>query len=136
MKYFFTAVLLLLTANVFAQDTIYSSVRSDSVFTLVEIMPEFPGGEQALFKFLAENINYPKKARERGIKGKIYVRFTVDKEGYIQDVEIVKGVSAELDAEAIRVVTIMPRWKPGTQNGKPVSVVMNLPIVFALKELK
>jgi len=110
-----------------------SAYGKGNVFTVVEEMPSFPGGEQALFKFLRDNIQYPKKARRKGITGKVYITFIVDKEGNIMDVKTVKGVSPELDAESVRVVKLMPRWKPGYQNGRPVNVQYNLPIIFTLK---
>lgn len=103
------------------------------VFTVVESMPEFPGGQAALMKYLSSNIRYPQDAREMGIEGKVYLSFVVDKEGYVKNVEIRRGVYTSMDMEAVRVVKAMPRWKPGTQDGKPVNVLFNLPINFKLQ---
>lgn len=133
MRLVCVSVLLLLCANVFAQDTITSVTKKDSVFSPPEKIPEFPGGEQALYKFLANNLKYPKEAAEKQIGGKVFVRFMVDQEGNVTDVTIYKGVSPEMDAEAIRIVKLMPKWKPGAVNGRSVSIIMTLPIVFTPK---
>lgn len=106
--------------------------ESETVFTLVEEMPSFPGGETARNKFLAENIVYPKPATESGIQGTVYVSFIVDTKGNIMDVKILRGIGSGCDEEAIRVVKLMPRWKPGRQNGKLVRVLFNMPIYFKL----
>lgn len=105
------------------------------VFTKVEEMPDFPGGPMEMMKFIQTNIKYPKKARKANIAGKCWLRFVIDKYGAISSIEVLKGVAGcpECDAEAIRVVASMPLWKPGKQNGNPVSVFFNLPINFTLK---
>ena len=103
------------------------------IFTIVEEMPSFPGGEVKLFEFLQRNIKYPPVARENGIQGRVYVNFVVDKEGKIKDAKIVRGIGGGCDEEALRVVRAMPDWKIGKQNGRPVSVLYNLPINFTLK---
>lgn len=105
---------------------------SDSVFTIVEVMPQFPGGNGALLKYILDNIQYPKNARKTGTEGDVYVTFMLDREGKVTEPKVLKGVSEELDAEAIRVVSAMPQWTPGTQNGKPVMVQYNLPVRFKL----
>ncbi len=99
----------------------------------VEVMPEFPGGQEALAKFMVDEVKYPKKARRAGIEGKVYVSFIVDKDGSVTDVAVAKGVDPLLDEEAMRAVRLMPKWKPGTQNGKPVKTKFNLPVLFKLK---
>ena len=101
-------------------------------FDMVETMPEFPGGEQAMYKFIIDNIIYPTNAKEQGIAGKVYVRFVVEKDGSITDVKTMRDFNPELDAEAIRVIKMMPKWKHGTQQGKPVRVMFTLPINFKL----
>lgn len=108
------------------------SVNDNEKFETVDKMPEFPGGQAAMSQFIVENVTYPQKARSNGIQGTVYVNFTIGEGGEITQVGIEKSVSPELDAEAIRVVNQMPRWKPGENKGKPVSVSMTLPIHFKL----
>lgn len=100
-----------------------------------ETMPEFPAGVIEMMKHIQKNIEYPQMAKEAGLSGKCFLRFVVTKEGLIKNVNIMRGVPGciECDVESIRVIYSMPRWKPGTQNGKPVSVFFNLPINFQLK---
>ncbi len=102
-------------------------------FTVVEQMPDFPGGEAELFKYLQKNIKYPEMARESGITGVVYVKFVVDKHGKISDIQLLRGIGGGCDEEAIRVVKSMPDWKPGRQNGMPVPVYFTLPIKFTLQ---
>jgi len=102
------------------------------VYTIVENMPEFPGGQDSMFYFLAKNIIYPKEAKEKGIEGKVYVNFTVNKDGSIGDVKVIRGVHPLLDNEAVRVVKSFPKWKPGIQRGELVRVSYNLPITFKM----
>jgi periplasmic protein TonB len=99
----------------------------------LEDMPEFPGGEAELFKYLKTTINYPKIAKENGIQGVVYVTFIVKADGSISDIEVLRGIKGGCDEEAIRVVKSMPKWKPGLQRGRPVDVHFNLPIRFVLK---
>jgi protein TonB len=96
-------------------------------------MPEFPGGELALRKFIANAIKYPVIAQENGIQGKVYVNFVVDKDGSITAAKIARGVDSSLDKEALRVVNSLPKWKPGMQRGKPVKVSYTVPISFVLQ---
>ena len=103
------------------------------IFTIVEEMPAFPGGDAKLFEFLKNNIKYPAIARENGIQGRVYVTFVVDKEGKIKDAKVLRGIGGGCDEEALRVVRAMPEWKIGKQNGRPVAVQYNLPINFTLK---
>lgn len=110
--------------------------QSDSVqtvFTVVEQIPQFPGGETALMKYLADNLRYPIRAQENGIQGIVHVQFAVDEEGRIPFAKVMKSVDKDLDAEALRVVKSMPQWIPGMQRGRKVKVLMNLPVVFRLK---
>lgn len=106
------------------------------VFSVVEHMPEFPGGAPELYQYLARNIKYPKSAMERKVQGRVISQFVVKKDGSITDVKIVKGVDAELDAEAVRVISGMPKWKPGMQNGKAVDVKYTVPVTFRLNTSK
>lgn len=99
----------------------------------VEQLPEFPGGPQALFKYLSDNICYPKGAFDAGIQGRVIVQFVVDKDGTIRDAKIVRSVDPALDAEAQRVIYSMPKWTPGRQNGEAVAMKYTLPITFRLQ---
>lgn len=103
-----------------------------TVFIVVEEAPEFPGGLQALGKFISQSIKYPQIAKENGIQGKVHINFIVDDKGNITKIKVIRGVDPTLDAEAVRVVQNMPKWKPGIQQGKPVYVSFNLPISFVL----
>ncbi|QHS62282.1 energy transducer TonB [Chitinophaga agri] len=107
----------------------------EEIFTFVEQPPTFPGGEEALAKFLSKNIRYPRVAQENSISGTVFVQFVVDSDGNIKDVKTVGAAKGGgLEEEAIRVVKIMPKWKAGKQNGRQVSVQFNLPIRFTLQE--
>ena len=134
MKKFFT--LLLFTAAVsmaYAQQPVSNNNTDDDVvFSVVEQEPEYPGGEEAMYKFLSDNLVYPKAAREKGIQGKVIVEFVVEKNGKISKVKAVKSVSPELDAEAISVISKMPKWKPGVLRGEKVRSTFRLPINFQL----
>jgi len=107
----------------------------EEVFTIVEQMPEFPGGDVEMIKYIQKNIVYPAIEKDAGISGTAYVTFVVDKEGHINDVKILRGVSGgpNCDKEAMRVVKSMPPWKAGKQNGRSVMVQYNLPIKFVLR---
>jgi len=105
---------------------------SGEVYGIVEEMPQFPGGEIALCKYIANSIKYPVVAQKTGIQGKVYVSFIVDKDGGVTDVKVLQGVDPLLDREALRVVRSLPRWKPGKQRGVPVKVSYTVPINFIL----
>jgi TonB family protein len=105
----------------------------DDVFVVVEEQPQFPGGTQAMMKFLGENIIYPAEAHKNGIQGRVIVNFVVNKDGSLSDINIVRGQDPLLDAEAMRVISTMPNWKPGMQRGEAVNVRYTLPIVFRLQ---
>jgi len=102
----------------------------------VDQLPEFPGGEDELIKFLTENMNYPELAREKGTEGRVVIGFVVNKEGEIDELKLKRGIGDGCDKEAIRVVNKMPKWKPAKFNGKPVSVYFDLPIQFDLEDDK
>ena len=104
----------------------------DEVFMVVEDQPEFPGGTAALLEYLRKNIKYPAICRENNIQGKVIVTFVVNKDGSIVDIEVAKSVNPSLDKEAIRVISQMPKWKPGSQRGKPVRVKYSVPVNFRL----
>ncbi|GET25454.1 M56 family metallopeptidase [Prolixibacter sp. NT017] len=107
--------------------------KGDPVFFIVDKMPEFPGGDLALRKYIAANIHYPKDAQEKGVQGKVYVNFIVTKTGAVGGAKIARGISPSLDAEALRVVNNLPQWTPGTQRGEPVNVQFTVPINFVLQ---
>ncbi|GET32511.1 protein TonB [Prolixibacter bellariivorans] len=103
------------------------------VFFIVEDMPEFPGGDLALRKYIANSIKYPVIAQENGIQGKVYVNFVVNTDGSVTNAKIARGVDPSLDKEALRVINSLPKWKPGKQRGKPVRVSFTVPINFVLQ---
>jgi protein TonB len=103
------------------------------IFTVVESMPEYPGGMGALMKYLAENIKYPPLAKESGIQGRVFINFVVEPNGAISNVKVLRGIGGGCDEEAVRVVSKMPNWKPGKQRGKAVRVSYNLPVKFTLQ---
>jgi len=102
-------------------------------YAVVEQMPEFPGGDLALRKYLANSVKYPVVAPENGIQGKVFVSFVVDRDGGISNVKVARGIDESLDKEAMRVVKSMPKWIPGKQNGQPVRVSFTVPINFVLQ---
>lgn len=106
--------------------------KNDMVFDVVEVMPQFPGGQIAMLQYLMKNIKYPEQAVKEGIQGRVTVRFIVEKDGSISDVKPVLSVHPLLNKEAVRVVKSMPKWSPGKHNGKPVRVRFNLPVMFKL----
>jgi protein TonB len=106
--------------------------EGNQIFTIVEQQPEFPGGESALLKYLGDHIKYPAFAQENGIQGRVTLSFTVEKDGSIANIEVMRSPADELSKEAVRVVSTMPKWKPGKQRGKPVRVKYVLPVVFRL----
>lgn len=108
-------------------------VDEDIIVDHVEHMPEFPGGMTALMKYLGSNIKYPAISQEVGSQGRVIVQFVVNKDGTIVNPTVVRGVDAYLDKEAVRVISSMPKWKPGVQNGKKVRVKYTVPVVFRLQ---
>lgn len=105
----------------------------DEIFTAVEQPSQFPGGENAMMRWLSENVIYPEAAQKNGAQGRVIVRFVVEKDGSISSPSIMKGVDKDLDREALRVVGMMPKWEPGKNNGKPVRSYYTLPITFKLQ---
>jgi protein TonB len=103
------------------------------IFQVVETMPQFPGGDAAMMKYLRDNIRYPVIAQENGVQGRVTCQFVVNRDGSIVDIEVVRSVDPSLDKEAIRVIQSMPKWKPGQQRGKPVRVKYTLPVNFRLQ---
>jgi TonB family protein len=119
----------------FSSSLIAQESGGTEVYTIVEQMPEFPGGSAAMMDFLKKNIKYPSEARENGVGGKSFIKFVVNEQGQIENVVTIKSAGlAMLDEEAIRVVRSMPLWAPGKQQGRNVKVFYNLPISFAMNE--
>ncbi len=103
------------------------------IFTVVESMPEFPGGQTKMMEYIAKNIKYPAMARESGIQGRVFVNFVVEPDGSVSNVKVLRGIGGGCDEEAVRVVEAMPKWTPGRQRGKAVRVSFNLPVRFTLQ---
>lgn len=133
-----TAMTLCLSAPTWAQKTVVSNEEGpkEEAFDVVEHMPEFPGGMNALFQFMGENMKYPEDAKKLNKQGRVLVTFVIDKDGSVVDAVVVKSVWPSLDAEALRVVRAMPKWTPGRQNGKVVRVKFTLPFNFAFTDEK
>ena len=105
----------------------------EETLTVVDVMPQYPGGDRELFKFIAQSIKYPTDAQEAGVQGRVICSFVVDKKGNIVEPKIIRGIDPSLDAEALRVIGMMPRWTPGRQDGKAVRVLYTVPITFRLQ---
>ncbi len=108
-------------------------VKEDSIFMMIEKMPSFPGGEDSLMAFIRKNILYPSASKAKGIFGTVYISFVIEKDGSIAEMKVLNGVNDELNAEALRVISIMPKWIPGLQNGNAERVQLTLPVKFALE---
>ena len=122
------------TRTLHTPDTSYiPSTLIQTIFEVVENMPDFPGGQAALMQYLAKNIKYPTIAQENGTQGRVIVQFVVNKDGSIVDAKVVRSVDPFLDKEALRVINTMPKWKPGMQRGKPVRVKFTVPVMFRLQ---
>ena len=102
------------------------------IYDSCEVMPEYPGGAPAMYGFLAKNLKYPDAAEKNKVEGRVYIKFVVTSDGSLTDFSVVKSVSPELDAEALRVVKLFPKFTPGTIDGKPVNVYYSLPVMFKL----
>ena len=114
-------------------ELIVGGIDDDYVCVLVENDPSFPGGMEAMYKFLAENIKYPQEAKDKNITGKVYVTFVVEADGSISNPRLLRDIGGGCGQEAIRVVKLMPRWNPGKEKGQPVRVQFNLPVSFSLR---
>lgn len=119
--------------NIAAPEPPKHVVEETKIFTVVEQMPMFPGGDGALMGYLRDNIHYPTVAAENGVQGRVVVGFVVERDGSITDVNILRGVDPSLDREAMRVVKSMPKWTPGKQNGSAVRVKYQVPVSFRLQ---
>jgi periplasmic protein TonB len=123
------------TSTTAATGSVAEEKPQEEAYTIVEEMPQFPGGREALAKYLSTSIQYPAKEKEAKIEGKVFVSFIVEKDGAISNVRVMKGVPGGpgLDAEAVRVISSMPKWTAGKQSGRTVRVNMNQPIKFSLQ---
>lgn len=125
------ALICLVTAN--AQKTVVSQ-SNQNVYDEVEQMPEFPGGMEAMINFIQTNIKYPKDAIKQEVSGRVMVMFVVETDGSLSNVRVARKVFPSLDAEAVRVIKTMPKWKPGKEKGKVVRVNYTMPVVFSIKK--
>lgn len=126
------AMVLFLAHPVSAQETQQKEQKSPPrmVFTVVEKQPEFPGGTKEMAKFLESNIQYPAAAREARVHGKVFISFIILDDGDVSDIKVTKGIGHGCDEEAVRVASMMPKWTPGKQNGRPVAVKYNTVVNF------
>ena len=104
------------------------------VYMIVDEMPEFPGGDKGFHQFIADNVKYPAEAKEKGIRGIVYVNFIVEPDGSVSDIKVLRGIGGGCDEEAVRVVESMPKFKPGIQNGEAVRVSYTVPVIFRLED--
>jgi protein TonB len=134
MKKFLIMALMALfgLTTVSAQKTVVAK-KNQQVFDVVEKMPEYPGGQAALFEYLSTNVKYPADAEKQKIQGRVLVTFIVNTDGSITDIEVVKKAFPSLDAEAVRVISGMPKWTPGEQKGQKVRVKYTVPLSFNLR---
>lgn len=126
---------IFLTNIAFCQNEVKVS-DDDAIFFVVEVQPEFPGGMDSMYAFIQKNLIYPEKAKAEGIEGRVFITFTIEKDGSVSNVKILRGIGGGCDEVAKEVVEKMPKWKPGKQRGKPVRVQFNLPIKFELEKDK
>ena len=113
----------------------FVSAQSDNqIETFIEVMPEFPGGETARSKFIGDNLLFPESARNNNIEGRVVAQFIVRNTGIIDSIKILRGIGGGCDEEVIRIIKLMPEWKPAFQNGKAVSVKFILPVNFVLED--
>ena len=124
------AVLLMANTTAMAQN---KKATNDKVYEKVEVMPEFPGGEQAMLDYVSKNIVYPQEAMDKEIAGRVFVSFVVEKDGSVNEVKVVRGIGGGCDEESVRVIKAMPKWKPGKMKGEPVRVSYMMPITFKLQ---
>ncbi len=110
------------------------SYEEDQIFTVVEELPEFPGGTSAMMDFLQTNLRYPEAAKDAGIQGTVFVSFVVESDGSISNIKVLRGIGGGCDEEAVRVVGMMPKWEPGRQRGEAVRVQFNMPVRFVLNQ--
>jgi TonB family protein len=108
--------------------------NNDSIYQIVDEMPQYPGGEKAMMEYVAKNVKYPQEAKDKEIQGRVFVSFVVEKDGSVSTVKVLRGIGGGCDEEAVRVVSSMPKWKPGIKDGKPVRVSYMMPLNFKLSD--
>lgn len=128
----FALLLIGISTSGFSVDIQTDTTNKGMVFDMPEQMPQYPGGGDAMEQFINNNIKYPAEAKAQKIQGKVYIQFIVEKDGSISEVSVRRGAHKLLDSEAMRVVKLMPKWKPGSMRGKTVRVRYTLPITFSL----
>ncbi len=134
IRNFIIATFMLLSSVSFSQTTpAFNIENNDTIYTIPEKMAEFPGGDDAMMKYLINNIKYPAKMREQNIQGKVFISFVVSERGQISNIRTLHAPHQDLADEAIRVISGMPEWIPAMQDGRPVKMQFNLPINFTLK---
>ena len=126
-------LLLFIVNNPNIAKNIATPTGQDSVYTTVDVFPEFQGGQVKMSKFIAKNLHYPEIAKRAGIQGKVLITFVVDKTGKIKNAKVLEGIGTGCDEEALRVINSMPKWKPGKHSGKKVDVQITMPIMFKLQ---
>ncbi|MBO7648287.1 MAG: energy transducer TonB [Bacteroidales bacterium] len=126
------AMALLLSTALFGQAP--ANNDTDTVYHFVESMPEYPGGQNALFSFLSYEISYPQDAREKGITGTVLIKFVVEEDGSVSNAEVKMPLYPSIDRESVRAIMAMPKWKPGTLDGKPVRCYFQIPITFSMSK--
>ncbi len=130
MKNFLVFLLLFFSYFIYAQN------EPPPILQKLEVLPQYPGGEVAMYDFFAKHINYPKLEKEMGIIGKVIVRFAIDTVGKVTNFKVLSNTPKAFNDEVIRVMKLMPNWKPGMQDGKPVTVYFTLPVKFQLDDEK
>ena len=133
-RYFTFICLFCFSFLAIAQEGRGKGENSEDVYIVVEMPPQFPGGEEKMMQYIAKKIEYPREARENGIQGRVVIQFVIDEKGRVTDAKVIKGIGYGCDEEALRVVNKMPKWTPGAQRGKIVKVRYVLPINFVLSE--
>lgn len=133
MKNLLFILLLILPFVGYSQHDSKKDSTDKRVYTSVDVMPEFPGGEAEMYKYISKNIKYPKDARRKKIQGRVFLNFVVSEVGEITQAKVLRGLYKSIDEEALRVINNMPNWKPGTHNGKAVKVNFNIPLNFKLE---
>ncbi len=123
-----------LSVHLFEQMFDLATSEEDTVYQIVEQMPQYTGGEEAMMKYVAENVKYPQAAKDKNISGRVFVGFVIEKDGSVSNVKVLRGIGGGCDEEAVRVIKGMPKWKPGIQKGKPVRVSYMMPLNFKLSD--
>lgn len=126
---------IFLTNIAFCQNEVKVS-DDDAIFFVVEVQPEFPGGMDSMYAYIQKNLVYPEKAKAEGIEGRVFITFTIEKDGSVSNVKILRGIGGGCEEAAVEMIKNMPKWKPAKQRGKPVRCQFNLPIKFELPKDK